>query len=193
MPGWSVEGAQMSQFHRNLKLGLRDRLRGAYCRWSGANLSRSAAVLKGAQLMRFVRNITVGDATVIKKHVQICACNAEAKITIGQGTTIGDYTYIYGSENIQIGNKVLMAPFCYIVDGNHTAQLGTYISDQPLTTAPIRVEDDVWLGARVTLLPGVTVHRGAIIAAGSVVTRSVPENEIWGGIPAKKIGARSHE
>lgn len=180
----------MSQFHRNLRLSLRDRLRAHYCRWTGAKLSRSAVILRGSELLRFPRNITVQSHTVIKKNVQICACNEQATITIGEGTTVGDYSYIYASEKIEIGNKVLIAPFCYLVDGNHGTRLDNYIRHQPLTTKPIIVQDDVWLGARVTLLPGVTVHRGAVVAAGSVVTHSVPKNEIWGGIPAKKIGMR---
>jgi acetyltransferase-like isoleucine patch superfamily enzyme len=180
----------VSQFHLNLKLSFWDRLRCVYCRWTGAQVPRSAAILRGAELLRFPRNIALGEGTVVKKYVQLCACNAAARISLGNDTTIGDYSYIYASESIRIGDKVLIAPFCYIVDGNHGTALGTHIRDQPLSTGAINVEDDVWLGVRVTLLPGVTVHRGAIVAAGSVVTRSVPAYEIWGGIPAKKIGMR---
>ena len=165
-------------------------MRGIYCRWRGAKLARSATVLRGAELLRFPQGIAIGDDTVVKKHVQICACNASAQVSVGRGTTIGDYSYIYASEAIRIGNKVLIAPFCYLVDGNHGTALGMLVRDQSLTTAPITIEDDVWLGARVTVLPGVTIHEGAVVAAGSVVTRSVPSNEIWGGVPAIKIGER---
>ena len=54
----------------------------------------------------------------------------------------------------------------------------------------ITLEDDVWIGAEAVILKGVTIGRGAIVAAGSVVTKSVGAYEIWGGIPAKKIGMR---
>ena len=54
----------------------------------------------------------------------------------------------------------------------------------------ITIEDDVWIGVESVILKGVTIGRGAIVAAGSVVTKSVGAYEIWGGIPAKKIGMR---
>ncbi|MEP1334551.1 MAG: DapH/DapD/GlmU-related protein [Lentilitoribacter sp.] len=60
-----------------------------------------------------------------------------------------------------------------------------------MKTAPIVIEDDVWLGARVTVLPGISIAQGAIIAAGSVVTKPVPAYEIWGGVPARKLGQRT--
>ncbi|MGZ5020707.1 MAG: acyltransferase, partial [Chthoniobacterales bacterium] len=56
--------------------------------------------------------------------------------------------------------------------------------------ADIVVESDVWLGTNVIVLKGVRIDRGAIIAAGAVVTKSIPEYEIWGGVPAQKIGER---
>jgi acetyltransferase-like isoleucine patch superfamily enzyme len=57
--------------------------------------------------------------------------------------------------------------------------------------APITIEDDVWIGVNAVILKGVTIGKGAIIGAGAVVTKFVPPYEIWGGIPAKKIGQRS--
>jgi acetyltransferase-like isoleucine patch superfamily enzyme len=57
--------------------------------------------------------------------------------------------------------------------------------------AEIVLEDDVWLGANVVVLKGVRIGRGAIVAAGAVVTRSVPGFEIWGGVPARRLGERA--
>ena len=60
------------------------------------------------------------------------------------------------------------------------------------TAAPVIIEDHVWIGSRVQILPGVKIGRGAVIAAGAVVTKDVPANEIWGGVPAKRIGIRNN-
>jgi len=67
--------------------------------------------------------------------------------------------------------------------------------DQPWATQPLDVVigDDCWIGAHVTLLPGTRIMNGAVVAAGAVVTGTVPSNEIWGGVPARKISQRATE
>lgn len=180
----------MSQFHRHLKISLIDRLRTSHARIRGAQIGNAATLQRGSEILRFPANVSIGRGTIIKKNVQICACNSNAGVMIGERTTIGDYSYIYASERISIGNSVLIAPFCYIVDGNHNAAREMPIREQELLTSPINIEDDVWLGARVAVLSGVTIGKGAIIAAGSVVTKRVPPFEIWGGVPARRLGER---
>ena len=69
-------------------------------------------------------------------------------------------------------------------------QLDTLMNKQQSTEASIVIEDDVWLGVNVAVLKGITIASGAVIAAGAVVAKSVPANEIWGGVPARKIGER---
>ncbi len=181
----------MSQFHRHLKVSWRDRLRNFINRKRGVALDKSVIIQRGTEILRFPRNVEVGAGTVIKKNAQICACNEQAKIKVGARTTIGDYAYIYASKQITIGSNVLIAPFCYLVDGNHGTSRSKPIRDQELEFAPITIEDDVWLGARVAVLPGITIGKGAILAAGSVATKSIPEYEIWGGVPARKLGERT--
>ena len=56
--------------------------------------------------------------------------------------------------------------------------------------APVVLRDHVWIGANAVILKGVEIGRGAVVAAGAVVTKNIPPNEIWGGVPAKKIGER---
>lgn len=85
----------------------------------------------------------------------------------------------------------MIAPFAYLVDSNHGTRAGQKMNQQPNTTAPIVLHDDVWLGARAIVLPGVTIGTGAIVAAGSVVTRDVQPMSIVGGSPARTIGERS--
>ena len=140
--------------------------------------------------MRFPRNVEVGEAVVVKEGARICACNAQAKISIGARTTVGYHTFIFASESIRLGNDCLIAPFVYLVDSNHKIDKGQNINTQPNETAPITIGNDVWIASNCTILKGVTIGDGAVIAANSVVNKDVGENEIWGGSPAKHIGHR---
>ena len=91
-----------------------------------------------------------------------------------------------------MGNDCLIAANCIFSDTYHiNADLETPIRLQGCEYGPIVLEDNVWLGAGVKVLRGVTIHSGAIIAAGAVVNRDIPSNEIWGGIPARKLKDRS--
>jgi len=145
---------------------------------------------KNVEFQRFPKNISIDDNVVIKEGTRICSCNEKAKIFIGKNTTIGFHNFIFASDYIEIGNDCLVAPFVYIVDSDHQTQRDTRINLQPNITAPISIGDDVWISSNVTILKGVTIGDGAVIAANSVVNSNVPEYEIWGGSPAKKIGER---
>ena len=116
----------------------------------------------------------------------------------GPSILIGDRVFLgFGCEfnarrRIEIGADCLIASGCKFIDHDH----GTVRGDIPMraqTTgaeAEIVLEEDVWLGVNVVVLKGVRIGRGAIVAAGAVVTTSIASHEIWGGIPAKKIGER---
>lgn len=112
-------------------------------------------------------------------------------ISIGNNVQFGNYCNI--STDIIFGNNILMAGrVCFI--GKHDHQ---FIESQQLIWSSIRgnsgitiISDDVWIGHNATIVGGVTIGRGSIIAAGAVVTSSIPECEIWGGVPARKIKNR---
>lgn len=110
---------------------------------------------------------------------------------------LGDEVFVgKGSEfdivcHMEVGRKVLIAPGCFITDHNHRMASGTYISDQGIEASGVKICDDVWLGAGVVVLPGVTMHTGSVAAAGAVVTKDVAEMEIVGGVPATPIGRRT--
>ena len=96
------------------------------------------------------------------------------------------------TEHISIGPNSLIADFVTIRDADHTFDLpGVPLRNQPTAASPVVVGADVWLGHAVTVLRGVTIGDGAIVAAGAVVTKDVPPNAIVGGVPARIIGARS--
>ena len=103
-----------------------------------------------------------------------------AKMDIGDLTLNYD-SKIYCFNSIKIGNNVVISENCIIRDSdNHK------INDNEISK-PIIIEDDVWIGMNSTILKGVKIGKGAIVAAGSVVTRDVPQNVIVAGVPAKVI------
>lgn len=122
-------------------------------------------------------------------------------LSIGDGTSIPKGSTIYCTEApLTIGRKVIFGPHPTIITGDHrTDIIGRFIidvtADEKLTEndAPVVIEDDVWCGANVTILKGVTIGRGSVIAAGAVVTQSFPPYSIIGGVPAKLIKMRFTE
>jgi acetyltransferase-like isoleucine patch superfamily enzyme len=113
-------------------------------------------------------NIIIGDRVFIGR---CCEFNVQGKIEIGDDTGIG--------------SNVIFA------DHNHAmAPIGQRMRDQAVETQPIVIGRDTLIGVGSVILKGVNIGDGAVIAAGSVVTKSVPANEIWGGNPARKIRDR---
>ena len=108
---------------------------------------------------------------------------------IGDNSGIGAYSSI---GTVRIGNYVMMGTHCMIISQNHRFNdLTTPMCRQGFQEdRPIIVEDDVWIGSRVIILPGVRIGHGSIIGAGAVVTKDVKPYTIIGGNPAKVIGCR---
>ena len=111
-------------------------------------------------------------------------------ISLGDNSGIGVNALI--SSKVTIGNDVMMGPDCIILTSNH----GMDRKDVPMwqqpssKPKPVVIDDDVWIGARVIILPGVHIGSGSVIGAGSVVTKDVAPGSIVGGNPAKLIRMR---
>jgi len=136
--------------------------------------------------------IVVGDYSFILRGALLLPSGG--KIIIGRNVGINPYTVIYGHGGVEIGNDVLIATSCVIISANHNfSRLDIPINSQGLTCRGIRIEDDVWLGARVTVLDGVKIGRGAVIGAGAVVTHDIPPEAIAVGVPARVIGTRAEK
>jgi len=90
-------------------------------------------------------------------------------------------------ERLEVGDDCLIASGCTFVDTNHSHGHGMSMNAQPLESAAITLGRNVWLGARCVVLKGVHIGDGAIIGAGSVLTKSVPAGETWAGVPARRI------
>lgn len=107
-------------------------------------------------------------------------------IKIGEGTIIGDNVFLDGREKLIIGNHVDIASSVMILNSEHDINS----EDFHAVNAPVEIEDYCFIGPRVIILPGVKIGRGAIVAAGAVVTKDVAGGAIVGGIPAEVIGER---
>lgn len=122
-------------------------------------------------------------------------------LSVGDGTSIPKGSTFYCTEApLIIGRKVIFGPRPTIITGDHRIDLvGKYIIDitvdekLPENDAPVIIEDDVWVGANVTILKGVTIGHGSVIAAGAVVTQSFPPYSIIGGVPARLLKMRFTE
>jgi acetyltransferase-like isoleucine patch superfamily enzyme len=141
-------------------------------------------VEKNVQFLRHPEKMSVGAMVIIKEGARLCVTKPDASLTIGDWTTIGYHTFIFANSSIEIGKNCLIAPFCYLVDTNHGFREGQLIREQPMSSSPIRLGDDVWLGAGVTVLRGVSIGAGAVVGAGSVVSEDIEENAIVSGNPA---------
>lgn len=119
-------------------------------------------------------------------------------LSIGDGTSIPKGSTFYCTDApLTIGRKVIFGPHPTIITGDHrTDIIGKYIIDVtreeklPENDLPVVIEDDVWVGANVTILKGVTIGRGSIVAAGAVVTKSFPPYSVIGGVPAHLLKRR---
>ncbi|KKQ26586.1 MAG: acetyltransferase (isoleucine patch superfamily) [Candidatus Roizmanbacteria bacterium GW2011_GWC2_37_13] len=107
-------------------------------------------------------------------------------ITIGEDTIVGEGAVLDGRAELFIGSHVDIASEVMIYNSQHDIENESFQAEDK----PVKIEDYVFVGPRSIILPGVTIGRGAIIAAGAVATRDVPPYAVVGGVPAKIIGER---
>lgn len=127
---------------------------------------------------------SLGDYSVIEDFC--CINNAVGNLYIGSHSRIGLHNTIIGP--VSIGNHVNLAQGVVLSGLNHNFQNpAKRIDEQGVSTLPITIHDDVWIGANAVVTAGVTIGRHSVVAAGSVVTKDVPENTLVAGCPAKII------
>ncbi len=114
-----------------------------------------------------------------------------SKLVIGDNSGIGDRCELLG--RVSIGNNVLMAPEVIIYTRNHnfSDRNKTILEQGTGAEQPVFIADDVWIGRRAMILPGVNIGEGAVIAAGAVVVKDVPPYAVVGGVPARVIKYRN--
>jgi acetyltransferase-like isoleucine patch superfamily enzyme len=153
-------------------------------------LGKGVYIETGAELVAYGREeITIGnDSFVLRGSI---LHPYDGKIVIGRNVGINHYCVIYGMGGVTIGDDVMMATSCTLVSGNHNHdKLDIPMNAQGATRERINIGNNVWIGAKVTILAGVDIGEGAIIAAGAVVTKCVPAYSVAAGIPARVIKQR---
>lgn len=114
------------------------------------------------------------------------------ELVVGNNVSFQPMVYIEAYGGVKIGNDVSFAEGASLFSVNHGFDdLKTPIKDQPLKALPVEIGNNVWIGAKATILGGVTVSSGTIVAAGAVVTKDTEENVTVGGVPAKVIRYRN--
>jgi acetyltransferase-like isoleucine patch superfamily enzyme len=199
-----------------LGIGLRALLYRAMLRMDGW-----AAIERGVRL-RFAGNIRLGRGSYLDEGVYVHACPGgvqigertmvmhgavlhvynfrrlpHAGIRIGSDSLIGEYTVVRGQGGVTIGDRVYTSPMTQIIAVDHVFDdPARPFTEQGITARGIDIEDDVWLGAAAVVTDGVRIGRGAVVAAGAVVTHDVPPRAVVAGVPARivrEIGERVEE
>ena len=130
------------------------------------------------------RIFSLGDYSVVESFA--CINNAVGDVVIGDHTRIGLHNTIIGP--VEIGNHVNLAQGITVTALNHNfSDTNKRIDEQGVSTTPVTIEDDVWVGANAVILPGVTIGEHCVVAAGAVVTKDIPPHSLVAGVPAKVI------
>ena len=155
------------------------------------HLPPSEKILVGKLAKSLRRSAVKGFALYVGKNVNIeHGAVVSSKLRIGDNSGIGVDCVCNG--DLTIGKDVMMGPECVIISRNHKftdtdipMRLQGYYPEEPCV-----IEDDVWIGRRVMIMPGVHIGKGCVIAAGAVVTKDIPDYAIAGGVPARVIRYR---
>lgn len=108
-------------------------------------------------------------------------------LSIGENSWIGDFAELYTLSSIDIGRCAVVSQHVYICTGSHDTMSDTF----DIVRKPIRIEDEVWIAAGVFVHPGVTLSRGSVVAARSVLNTDTESYAVYAGAPAKLIGERT--
>mgnify|MGYP003665949702 FL=1 len=144
-----------------------------------------------------IKNISMGENCVFGDYNHIFCQDPEkgSSITIGSNFATNNGVTINADlgGNIKIGNNVLIGPNVTMRAANHVySSIDAPISTQGHVCGYITIEDDVWIGSGVIILPNVTIGTGSVIGAGSVITKDIPSFSVSVGVPARKIKDRTN-
>lgn len=138
----------------------------------------------------FGDKVTVGSFAIIRP-TNLYGGEPGLGLKVGDNSSIGPYAYIGCSGYIEIGNNVMMSPRVSIYSENHVFDdLSQPMIMQGVRRSFVKIEDDCWIASNAVILAGVTVGKGSVVAAGSIVTKDVPPFSVVGGNPAKVIKTR---
>lgn len=143
----------------------------------------------GKEGIVFGDNVSIGDYSQV--IVATTLQNIGKGIHIGHHVGIGEFAYLGGAGGLSIGDDCIIGQYFSCHPENHNFKdESALIRHQGVQRKGIMIDKNCWIGSKVTILDGVTIGYGCVIAAGAVVNQSFPENSIIGGVPAKIIGQR---
>lgn len=156
----------------------------------GAKIVRFPSVFKGRSFLKFGKGLTVGYNCRV--DVVSNVDDLESVIEIGSNVQLNDNVHIAGGKKVCIGDNVMIASRVFITDHNHGSfpceqEFNLPVAERKLSFNAVVIQDNVWLGEGVSIMPGVNIGKNSIIGAGSVVTKSIPKDSIAVGNPAKVI------
>jgi acetyltransferase-like isoleucine patch superfamily enzyme len=162
----------------------------SFAQWGkGSRIGRGARLIE-PHLVQIGCGVTIGkDAWLNAKDDRRDGLRT---LIIGDGTYIGRLVQINAWRSVTIGKHVLIADRVFITDADHKHQA----SDRPIVLqgdefiGAVTLQDGCWIGIGAVILPGVTIGRNAVVAANAVVTRSVPDHSVVGGVPARIIAEK---
>ena len=141
-------------------------------------------------LARLEHQLVLGKGVHLDHGAIVWIGDERGSIQLADQVYVGPYAFL-GTYNhkLQIGENSMIGANCYVITENHGKQRGDIpFKQQNYDGADVLIGRNVWLGCNVTVLPGITLGDNAIVGAGAVVTKNIPANETWAGVPAKKIG-----
>lgn len=143
----------------------------------------------GAKYIKIGDNVTIGKGVTLSAWDKYLGQRFKPSLVIGNNSSVGDHSHITTVNSIKIGNNVRMGKKILITDNAHGASsfelLDIAPNKRPLfSKGPVIIDDNVWIGEKSSIMPGVHVGKGVIIAANSVVTKDVPSYCVVAGVPA---------
>lgn len=160
-------------------------------RFPGVSLGKAVAIANGALIKATDGGLlALGESCSIGRNSELLVKSGQ--LEIGDRGHIGTGSVIICRDKIRIGDAVLIAEYVTIRDQDHGMESAVPFSEQPFVTAAIKIGNNVWLGAKCTVLKGVTIGDNTVVGANSVVTHDLPANVIAAGVPARVIRQRSN-
>ena len=135
-------------------------------------------------------HVSIGNKVRLDRGIRILAAN-KSLVTLEEGVRVGLYTVLNGGDSISVGCKSLISGFVYLQTSMHGFSKKTMaVQDQGYQHAPVVLEEDVWLGTHVVVMPGINIKKGAVVGSNAVVNKDVESFQVVAGITAKPINNR---
>ena len=178
----------MSKCGYDVKLGLNI----TFVNANKINLESSSSISDNVTILAAGKGIFIGEKVWIDRGAIIkSGSDLDSLVSIDANSYIGMNTVVDGVGSVLIGKNVLIANSCSINSTQHKFDnLDLPIIKQPTQKTQIKIEDNVWIGARTVILPGVVIGEGSVVGAGSVVTKNVEPFSVVVGVPAKTLRSR---